>query len=103
MPGPSPGMTKGGAGRPEARQPLPEGEAEARRVRRDRVRGCAAGTEGAFCGQGVTPYPDGSRRLDLSLRERIGSYTSSHSLRTPAFARRLAGVPSKTMRPWPMT
>ncbi len=32
-----------------------------------------------------------------------GVQTSSHSLRTAGSARRLAGVPSNTMLPWPMT
>ena len=32
-----------------------------------------------------------------------GAQTSSHSLRTAEFAPRSAGVPSNTIRPWPMT
>ena len=32
-----------------------------------------------------------------------GRYTSSHSLRTAALARRSAGVPSNMIAPWPMT
>ena len=30
-------------------------------------------------------------------------YTSSHSRRTPSARRRSAGVPSNTIRPWPIT
>ena len=56
--------------------------------------------------------PDVARRLVLfgrspvlriSNRRPIGGQTSNHSLRTASLALSSAGVPSNTMRPWPMT
>ena len=62
-----PGHDEGMAPVGETRASLSRRERPSRAVRRDRVRGCAAATEGAFCGGGQvavagqrTPSADGA-------------------------------------------
>ena len=50
----------------------------------------------------MVPY-DWPALVDREACDTGRGQTSSHSLRTSAFARRSVGVPSKTMLPWPIT
>src|SRR3954447_713013 len=59
-------------------------------------------------GESPSPQPSPCKRGEGAHRLRgetvaTPSHTSSHSLRTAALALRSEGVPSNTMRPWPIT